>query len=136
MPDGPLDHILRPVPPWRVVQPLTECGLAGARGELINREEFDARIARYGKARTAFTVCMTCFQTARRWQTWEQDPLRVVARDDNPYAAGQGEVLREELRALAALAEAHRDEFGDLLAGLQNAVRLDDKRRNTRRAAR
>lgn len=76
-----------------------------------------------GKQRAAMLTCMTCAQTAERWGTWDTDPRRALEREIQWEAgwsrANRGQQLRDELLAIAALIEAHRDEFDTTLTTIQ-----------------
>lgn len=71
-----------------------------------------------GQQRTALLTCMTCADTARRWRTWEDDPLQAMQREIE-WESGRGYGRRkdrgfrthDELIAIAALIDAHREEF-------------------------
>lgn len=126
-----LDHVLRAPLPWRDTK-AAECGLAHPQ-RAITRDEFVARVRQQGQKRAALTTCMTCFETAQRWPAWEHDPVARLSREfkhDVRWRPRQTEetVLARELRALAALVEAHRDEFDAYLAGLAHTPRLDEHR--------
>lgn len=131
----PIDHVRRPDLPWRV-STLTECGRLVAEVASISRDEFVSRVRAQGQQRSAMTTCMTCWSTANRWPSWDQDPVGAIGRE----CAGVGyttesarhEVFRRELRALAALLAAHRDEFDGYLAGLDATVDLAQARRARR----
>jgi hypothetical protein len=136
MPELAVDHVLRSGPPWRE-ENLTECGKPTAGKTIITRVEFIARWKDYGKTRTAMLTCITCIETAGRWPTWDEDPARAAGRE---YVGKYGHLnsrdqWRNELRALTALAEAHPDEFVQLMADLGNTASLADARR-ARRAKR
>ena len=127
-----VEHVERPLLPWRRHSVRTECGLPVAGHPVISRAEFVARVNRLGQQRTAMTTCMTCFTTARRWPTWEEDPPRALDRECQwgpTYRGEMGSPIADELRALAELADRHRDEFEALLDGFKGAIRLDDRRR-------
>lgn len=129
---GPVDHIVRPPLPWRHQQTLTECGLTIEPGRrIITRDELVTRVNNIGQRRAVFTTCMTCWDTAQRWATWEKDPVQAIAREAGPWYRNTA-ALRDELIALATLVEAHRDEFDDILAGLHDTPRLDEQRRARR----
>lgn len=111
----PVDHILRPTLPWRTDAAFTECGYDASKVKTLTRGEFLQRFKDYGQQRTAIMTCMTCSDTARRWGTWEDDPRKALEREIN-WECGwrrndRGELLRDELIAIAALIEAHREEF-------------------------
>jgi len=125
------DHVLRPPLPWRASQ-LTECGRDAADvASVIGRDQLADRLKRLGRQRTAFTVCMTCATTAQRWSTFEQDPVDALRRE--VYGGSRTlDSLAAELRALAALAQAHPDEFEGFLAGLAETASLAEARRKRR----
>jgi len=143
-----IDHVERPELPWRQPeQALTECGLVAAAYPTISRLELAQRWKEWGQQRTAMTVCMTCFNTAQHWRTWEQDPLHGIERaaklephrwvppgfqEINPAIASEGSPLRTELRAIAILIERHRDEFNGLVVGLGQVSSLDQQRQKRR----
>lgn len=112
----PVDHILRPELPWRHGEgAITECGYDASKVKTITREAYFQRLKDFGQQRAAMVTCMTCDNTARRWGTWDDDPRRAVEREIN-WECGwrgreKGSRLREELVAIAALIEAHREEF-------------------------
>lgn len=128
-----LDHITRPILPWRTGD-LTECGKNSEDVEsVISRDEMIAKIRRQGKQRAAMSSCMTCWSAAQYNRDWNKSPSEVIARDTargNRYATQiEDTQLDRELRAIAALIEAHRQEFDDFLAGLDAARSLDLRRR-------
>lgn len=111
----PVDHVLRPQLPWRRDGGITECGYDAAKVRTISREEYFARLKDLGQQRCALLTCMTCGDTARRWGTWDDDPRKALEREIQ-WECGwsrtdRGVRLRDELNAIAALIEAHRDEF-------------------------
>lgn len=129
------DHIIRADLPWRKAD-LTECGrkIETVKGVTTMADVLD-RVKRLGKQRTAFTVCMTCYSTGYNYQSWEQDPLDVMRRHCVRYgrdAGADNARLRDELRAIAALVEAHRDEFDGYIQGLAETVDLASRRRRAR----
>lgn len=133
--DLPKEHVERPPLPWRAAR-ITECGLPTAGHPVITRDEFVVKVRRQGKQRAAFTTCMTCWDTAQRWPTWEQDPVRRICRETYGNGArGSYDRFRAELYAIEVLVAAHREEFDAALAGLADAPRLDEARR-VRRARR
>ena len=118
----PVDHILRPRLPWRSLSeaPITECGYDATKVKTVTRAEFFQRIKDLGKQRTAMLTCMTCSDTARRWGTWDDDPRRALHREiewegrNSYWGSGRddrGQRLKDELLAISALIEAHREEF-------------------------
>jgi hypothetical protein len=131
----PLEHVLRALPPWRSAAE-TECGHNAAEfaaARLITRDQFVAKVNRQGKQRAAMSTCMTCWQTAQRHYDWAHSPSSVLAREVNKatyWRVGEDEPLIDrELRAMAALIEAHRDEFDGYLAGLGETTSLAERRR-------
>ena len=119
----PVDHIVRPRLPWRSAGDgeITECGFDASKVKTLTRAEFFQRLKDYGQQRTALLTCMTCSDTARRWESWENDPRQALAREIH-WERGEwrprtdrGQRLHDELIAIAALVEAHRDEFVSIL---------------------
>lgn len=119
----PVDHILRPQLPWRTDAGITECGLNAAKAPTLTRDEFFQRLKDMGQRRTAMMTCMTCSDTAKRWGTWEDDPRKALEREIQWEAGyrrtGRGVRLRDELHAVAALIEAHREEFDALVSAAE-----------------
>jgi hypothetical protein len=115
----PAIHAPRPVPPWR--GPHTACGLPASGRVLLAPGEFTAR-QREDDARSRFGSRETCPRCRLLpWQSrlrWADDPADVLALDFSvprwePWRA----ILRPELRALAALAARHPEEYRALLEG-------------------
>lgn len=124
------DHIIRADLPWRKAG-LTECGrrIDSVAGWTTMAAIID-RVKRLGKQRTAFTVCMTCYTTGWNYQSWEQDPIDVMRRHSVRYGQhNDNDILRAELRAIAALIEMHREEFDNYLQGLSETIDLAARRR-------
>lgn len=124
----PVDHILRPGLPWRsAAGAITECGLFGNESKTITRAEYLQRRKDLGPQRASMFTCMTCSQTAGRWQTWEQDARVAMSREiewerGSAYWQGRtdrGHSLKDELLAIANLIAAHREEFDALIAADQ-----------------
>lgn len=119
----PVDHILRPRLPWRNEPSITECGCDASKVKTLTRAEFFQRLKDFGQQRTAMFTCMICTQTAQRHSTWEEDPRHAVEREINwecawkPYDRGQR--LKDELLAIAALIEAHPQEFKSLVTDIE-----------------
>lgn len=119
----PVDHIIRPSLPWRLdgVGAITECGYDASQVKSLTRPEFFQRLKDLGTQRTAMLTCMTCSDTARRWGTWDDDPRRALEREIT-WECGyyrsndRGSRMKDELLAIAALIEAHREEFAEILA--------------------
>jgi hypothetical protein len=119
----PVDHILRPRLPWRDGEAaITECGYDATKVRTLTRPDYFARLKDLGRQRTAMLTCMTCASTAGNWGTWDDDPRHALEREiiwerGGGYRAREdrGVRLRDELVAIAALIEAHRDEFAALV---------------------
>jgi len=144
---GPVDHITRPVLPWRTEPDLTECGKAVTAypGRLLTREEASRRIKRIGHKRAAFSLCMTCVETSDRHRNQhghETDIVHVVARATSgvqyaypPYPDRpptplwlERQRLLAELEAINVLIATHREEFDAYLSGREQTVSLDARR--------
>lgn len=133
----PVDHILRPSLPWRPAgASITECGYDASKVKAITREEFFKRLKDYGQQRTAILTCMTCSDTARRWKSWEEDPRLAIGREIEWERGGlyyrerddRGQRVKDELVAIAALIEAHRDEFLSLVAEIEQRRAWNEKK--------
>lgn len=112
----PVDHIERPRLPWRAAGTVTECGFDASKVKTLTREEFFQREKDLGQQRAAMLTCMTCSTTARRWGRWTDDPRLALQREIEwegvRYSReDRGHRLKDELIAIAALIEAHRQEF-------------------------
>jgi hypothetical protein len=66
---------------------------------------------------------MTCADTAERHPTWDDDPRRAIGREiewelryNRFRTEDRGQRFRDELVAIAALIEAHREEFDSAVA--------------------
>lgn len=103
-----LQHIARSTPPWRTGA-LTECGRAISKLATLTRGEF---IDFVNNAGNALNVCSTCFNTARTYNTWEQNPASVIQRE---IWRGNGTQTNCEFLAIADLIAAHRSEFVTLV---------------------
>lgn len=140
MADEPLDHVLRPDLPWRTDAPRTECGLDATSYPTITRDDLRARAKKLGQTRTYMVTCVTCLHTSQRWPTWDEDPVGALGRETNrPRSnprSGNNPEFAAELYAIAALIEAHRDEFDEFLTGLADTASLSDARARKRREAR
>lgn len=135
-----IDHVARGQLPWRAAE-LTECGLPVANHPVITRDSYFARIREWGKQRTRFTVCGSCASTAANYKPWAEDPISTIRREAERcgWFARPGDEGRDlfarELRALAALVEAHPEEFADYLQGLTETLSLDAARQARQRRA-
>jgi len=137
-----LEHVIRSRPPWRRGEDLTECGKPTSNvTAVITRDAFIAKVRKQGQQRSAMSTCMTCWHTARNHPSWEENPVSSLVREAMrfkwhlPGAEGRDLTFYDELRAIEALIAAHPDEWADLLTGLGDTARLDDKRRQRRRRA-
>jgi hypothetical protein len=136
-----VEHILRANLPWRPGDEMTECGRPVAEfASVLTRDQAIAKFRDLGKARALMTTCVTCAQTTDRHATWETNPAAVMARHCDSYGArwssvagAQERQLNDELRALALLAQAHREEFDQLLDGLTATGDLTAARRERQR---
>lgn len=134
MPPKPvIEHLIRRATvPWRAVEDhLTECGKNAADFPSITYDQFARKLRQQGQQRAAMSTCMTCWNAADRWKTWAVDPVDAVRREvlglrDNV------ELFRRELWAIAALVQAHRDEFDGYLTGLNETTDLASRRRAKR----
>lgn len=125
----PVDHVLRPKLPWRADEEgITECGYDASKVRTLTRDEFRTRLKEMGQQRTAILTCMTCVDTAQRWETWEADPRQAIEREiqwehRGRWSAEDGRRrLTFELRAIAALIDAHHEEFHQAVAQLQGVA--------------
>ena len=135
-----LDHIIRNRIPWQTDEGITECGkdVSDVKAA-ISWERFAEKFKREGQQRAAMTTCMTCWSryadTSHLQQDWQHSPSSVIGRECGrlEYRTGYGKAktdnqLDKEFRALAALVEAHREEFSGYLAGLEMTVSLGERR--------
>ena len=134
-PDSELEHVVRSRPPWRRGEDLTECGKPATGLSVITRDGFIAKVRKQGQQRSAMTTCMVCWRTARSHPSWEENPVLSLIREArrfewHPILAmpAKSVTFRDELLAIAALIDAHRDDFDALLAGLGDTVCLDEAR--------
>lgn len=121
--DEPLRHIIRPPLPWREAT-LTVCGRPV--GELDPHvvigvdEAFEMR-RRLGVQRLAVVICMTCASHHTNWSTWDRNPIRRMGSELSSTfsrkSGGTRTLVEAELRAVAALIAAHRDEFDSIVDG-------------------
>ena len=134
-----LEHVIRSRPPWRRGEDLTECGKTVTGRAVITRDAFLAKVRKQGQQRSAMSTCMTCWHTSRNHPSWAEDPVASLLREAGrfrwhiPGRAGADLTFHDELRAIEALIAAHPDEWDELLAGIGETVRLDDRRRQKRR---
>lgn len=119
----PVDHILRPQLPWRSGPGVTECGYDASKTVTLTRDAFFVRVKEMGSRRAAMLTCMTCSDTAERHGTWSEDPRTALQREIEWECrwrrTDRGTALRDELFAIAALIEAHREEFDAHVVAMQ-----------------
>jgi hypothetical protein len=121
----PVDHILRPRLPWRSDEgAITECGFDASKVTTLTRIEYFRRLKELGSQRSAMLTCMTCHQTAGRWKTWDEDPREAIGRElewERAWSTkkDRGERLKDELIAIEALINEHREEFDGVVGGLR-----------------
>lgn len=123
-------HVERPCLPWRREE-RTECGLPSAAHPTLTRVEFESKVRKEGLQRSQVTTCQTCWSTARRHPTWEESPSGRLARECVGWAMRhrQDASINDELRAIALLIDAHREEFDATLAALGETIELEAARR-------
>lgn len=115
MPDEPVAHLPRPVPPWEE-EHNTLCGRdINDVAKMGTVAAFVATVKKYGQRRAAFDYCQSCASHSRTAvMTWEKNPIEIVSdwvgRGIYTAAPGQ-ERITANLYALAALVEAHAEEF-------------------------
>lgn len=129
MPDAQREHVIRRSSlPWRPPEDhLTECGRLARDHAAITYDEFTRKLRTQGQQRAAMSTCMTCWNTANRYESWAVDPVDAIRREILGQR-GDTDTFRRELRALAALVEAHPDEFTGYLDGLQQTADLAARR--------
>ncbi len=123
----PRQHVKRPALPWRD-DTMTECGRP-ADDTCLTREQAIAKARRLGPRRAALTTCLVCLDTAQRWPGWDLSPAAVMARELKGFTYWRSDSdttprIQDDLRAIALLIDAHREEFNELLAALQATVPL------------
>lgn len=133
-----ITHIERSTLPWRPERK-TECGLDVPRHPAWTRQEAGAKQKEMGAQRFSLFCCMTCLHTVQRHSTWQDDPASCLVRHAGSMTMRWGRDteekrrFRDELLAIAALIEAHREEFDGLVAGYSEVVDIADARRQKRR---
>lgn len=125
--------------PWRAADGLTECGLASEKFTTLDYQHFIQKVEEQGRQRAAMSTCMTCWDAAERHQrSWRgggfNTPtlLSILHREVERVRWSEdrdGGELRIELMAIAALIEAHREEFEHNIASLKGVVFLTDVRK-------
>lgn len=107
---------------------------------MISLPDAFAAARRLGQQRFAMTHCMTCANLVRGWATWEADPVmrfqRELVAERGRLPPGQMSIQHAELRAIADLILAHRDEFDERVRDYRtgHVVTMSElrKRRNAR----
>lgn len=118
-----LTHITRTGLPWRAAD-RTVCGkpISQYPAQLvINLADAQAMQRRLGQQRFALAICMTCAHNVGHWAEWDANPVMRFQREVNGNGMGRDrhdELIERELRAIAALIAAHRDEFDDMVTAL------------------
>lgn len=137
----PMEHVLRSPLPWRANEEAkTECGKTAVDvAKTITFDDLVRKVKDQGQQRAAMSTCMTCMNQAdfRRRPDWDTCPGALIARESQHeflhsgfgHANHQDSLLDKELRAIAALVEAHREEFDGYIQGLRSTVSLAERRR-------
>lgn len=123
-----LTHVERSLLPWRRER-ITECGLDASRHPTWTREAALTKAKEYGRQRFSLFVCMTCWQCVERHATWDEDPASCMVRHAEPMRAWGGpseqkRLFADELRAIAALIETHREEYDHMVKSFGEIVEL------------
>lgn len=150
---GPVDHLARHPLPWRAPH-LTECGKPLDEIEpvrIITRDAVRSRVNAVGKRRAAFSLCLTCLETADRHPETLIDALqreagsvaqearypaswRRASREDDPErerlrkVQARTALFLAEIEAVQALVAAHREEFDGYVQGVGETESLDQRR--------
>lgn len=122
----PLRHLRRVAPPW--AEPgITVCGRpVGDVRSVVSFEEAKALFNKHGNARAHFLFCQVCVgQHRSKGHTdtrFDRNPAQVVvdwaarAGTWHPRDTPEAARINAELKALAALAAEHEEEFDALVA--------------------
>lgn len=115
MPDQPVAHLARPVPPWDEVRH-TLCGrLIVDVARMGTPEAYTATVKKHGQRRAAFDYCVTCIDRGPYTEAkWEQSAVEIALDwlGRSRYARdGSRDNVTTTLHALSALVEAHPEEF-------------------------
>jgi hypothetical protein len=146
------EHVRRVQLPWREQEAgLTECGLEAAKFQSLDYRELLDKVRSQGQARAALSTCMTCWQTAERYQgSWNQQSrdfrapslVQVLHRELERHLWGrapkpdpQAKRIGHEIAALAQLAELHRGEFEEIIRQLEQAIDFKDLQQRRRQAS-
>jgi hypothetical protein len=132
-----IEHVIRRASlPWRPTHDdLTECGKPARNHTSITFDQFTRKLRIEGTQRAALSTCMTCWNTATRYQPWATDPVDAIRREVNGMRTDTA-TFRHELWAIAAIVDAHRDEFDAYLTGLTHTADLTAHRQAKRRTNR
>ena len=144
--EKPLDHILRPILPWREHSNVTECGKDAENVSAITPQEYRNRVKEFGVQRAGLFTCMTCSETySRHNETWRSaradDPRLVLARElDRETQRRRRSLppqLHRELQALGELVSNHGAEFKEILDRIKwnerKAVKAEATKLNAQR---
>ncbi|MDO8391035.1 MAG: hypothetical protein Q7V57_11140 [Actinomycetota bacterium] len=132
-----LHHITRTNLPWRDAT-RTVCGkpISQYRPDLvITLADAQSMQRRLGQQRFALAICMTCANNVGHWAEWDANPIMRFQREINGNGMGRDrddQVVENELRAVAALIERHREEFDDMVTALSDGsvITMQQLRRN------
>jgi hypothetical protein len=115
MPDQPVAHLPRAVPPWDEIR-YTHCGrLIVDVAKMGTAEAYAALVKRQGQRRAAYDYCQNCTERAKYTQgSWETNATDIALDwlGRTRYISDGGrDIATATLHALAALVDAHREEF-------------------------
>lgn len=113
MKDEPLTHIMRTSLPWRAATK-TVCGRPTEqyRADLVVPLADAVKMRqRLGQQRFALAICMTCANCCNNWSEWDTNPVARMLSEVSDSSRRRDPVVEAELRAIADLIAAHRDEF-------------------------
>ena len=128
-----VSHVQRPQLPWETTRK-TYCGKDPEQFKsVISLDAAQHRFKEVGRKRATYELCVTCVETANRASSFDLSPCQAVAHvyANRWWRAGDHPTETAELRAVALLIEAHREEFDEAIAALLDTS-ADDfaKRRN------
>ena len=121
-PGGRKAHAYLEIPPWRTARHLTACRLEITGADtVLPWDAFDQMVQAEKASGTPFwesRVCGKCaYEPKSGRATWAANPVLVVAKSPQRLVVA-------ELRALAALAAAHREELAGLMEAEQVLIAL------------
>jgi hypothetical protein len=136
---GPLRHLPRACPPW-AAQGRTVCGRSYNDVQVVLPwDEAQALVRKIGRRRAEFLFCQTCLSmhgsrmaSPARWEQYPDQVVQDYAQRSSWRSTADGEQTRAELRGLALLVAAHREEFEGYVYGLLNDA-LANRRQQQRR---